>query len=111
MQVTGNIKVIKETNQVSDKFAKREFVITTNDMYPQDILIQMTQDKCSLLDNYKVGQDVTVSINLRGREWTSPQGEVKYFNTIEGWRIEETGATQSQIENGVTPQETSDLPF
>ena len=109
MQVTGNIKVIKETNQVSDKFAKREFVITTNDMYPQDILIQMVQDKCSLLDNYKVGQDVTVSINLRGREWTSPQGEVKYFNTIEGWRIEEGNGSEQPQEQ---PQEQpSDLPF
>ena len=110
MQLTGNIKLIKDTVQATDTFKKREFVITTNDMYPQDIIIQMVQDKVGLLDAYKVGQDVTVSINLRGREWTSPQGEVKYFNTIEGWRIEEAGLTQNQIENGVTPQE-SDLPF
>lgn len=110
MQVTGNIKVIKETVQATDTFKKREFVITTNDMYPQDILIQMVQDKVGLLDAYKVGQDVTVSINLRGREWTSPQGEVKYFNTIEGWRIEEAtdGANQPQ---GQQHEQPSDLPF
>lgn len=108
MTVTGSIKVINDTNQVSEKFAKREFVVTTNDMYPQDILIQMTQDKCSLLDKFKVGQEVTVSINLRGREWTSPDGVVKYFNTIEGWRIEEgsTAPTETKRE-----EVKDDLPF
>ena len=87
MEVKGNIKVINDTQVISEQFSKREFVVTTNDTYPQDILIQLTQDKCSLLDMFKVGQDVEVSINLRGREWTSPKGEVKYFNTIEGWKI------------------------
>ena len=108
MQVTGNIKAIMETNQVSDKFTKREFVLTTNDQYPQDILIQMTQDKCSLLDNYKVGMNVTVSFNLRGREWVSPQGETKYFNTIEGWRLE--GAEPTPMD-GVIEPEGDGLPF
>ena len=107
MNIKGNIKVINATQVVSDKFQKREFVVTTNDTYPQDILIQTTQDKCELLDSYKVGDNVDVSINLRGREWTSPTGEVKYFNTIEGWKIE----------GGLTPMDNipveveSDLPF
>ena len=108
MELKGNIKVINETNQVSDKFSKREFVITTNEMYPQDISIQVTQDKCSLLDMFKVGQDVTVSINIRGREWTSPQGEVKYFNTIEAWRIEKDDNVVAY--QGVEQKE-DDLPF
>lgn len=108
MKVTGNIKVIKDTITVSDKFQKREFVVTTNDMYPQEILIQMTQDKCEVLNGYKVGQNVEVDINLRGREWTSPQGEVKYFNTIEGWRIAE--ATDEPVKV-VDTEVNDDLPF
>jgi hypothetical protein len=63
-------------------------------MYPQDIIFQTTQDKCSLLDQFQANDNVEVSFNLRGREWTSPQGEVKYFNTIEAWRIEKQGQSQ-----------------
>ena len=82
-----------DTVQVSEKFSKREFVVTdASSMYPQDILFQLTQDKCSLIDAANVNDQIEVSFNLRGREWTSPQGEVKYFNTLEAWRIEKVGA-------------------
>jgi hypothetical protein len=87
MNIKGKIKVINPTIVVSDKFSKREFVVETEETYPQPILIQLTQDKCTLLDLFRVGQDVEVSVNLKGREWNSPQGETKYFNTIEAWRI------------------------
>lgn len=69
-------------------FRKREVVITTDEQYPQHILIEFVQDKTNLLDSYREGQAVKVDINLRGREWVSPQGETKYFNTVQGWRIE-----------------------
>lgn len=92
---TGTVKVIQETQRISEKFQKREFVVTdTTSMYPQDIIFQTTQDKCNLLDQFQVNDNVEVSFNLRGREWTSPQGEVKYFNTIEAWRIEKQGQSQ-----------------
>ena len=88
-QLTGKLKKIDPIVKVSDKFSKREFVLTDeSSQYPQDILFQSVQDKCTLLDAYKVGDVVQVSFNLRGREWTSPQNEVKYFNTLEAWRIE-----------------------
>jgi hypothetical protein len=88
-KLTGTIKLINPTQQVTEKFSKRDFVVTeTSSMYPQDILFQATQDKCALLDNFQPNELVEVSFNLRGREWTSPQGEVKYFNTIDAWRIE-----------------------
>lgn len=91
-KLTGTVKVINPTQQISEKFSKRDFVVTdTSSMYPQDILFQAVQDKCALLDNVSVNDQVEVSFNLRGREWTSPQGEVKYFNTIEAWRIEKVG--------------------
>ena len=96
-KLTGTVKVVNPTVQVSEKFSKREFVVTdTTSMYPQDILFQATQDKCSLLDTVQPGEQVEVSFNLRGREWTSPQGEIKYFNTLEAWRIEKAGQGMSQ---------------
>ena len=96
-KLTGTVKVIKDTVQVTEKFAKREFVINdASSMYPQDILFQSVQDKCSMLDGYTEGDNVEVSFNLRGREWTSPQGEVKYFNTLDAWRIEKLGQGMPQ---------------
>lgn len=96
MEIKGTIKAIKATEVVSEKFSKRELVVTTEEQYPQHIAIQFTQDKCDLLNKFSIGQSVEVGINLRGREWTSPQGEVKYFNTIEGWRVSSQTATSEQ---------------
>lgn len=92
MEVSGSIKRISDTQQVSANFRKREIVITTEEQYPQHLSIEFVQDKTDLLDAYHEGEKVTIGINLRGREWTSPQGEVKYFNSIQGWRIEKSGA-------------------
>lgn len=89
MEVTGKIKKIDETKTFGTSgFRKREMVVTTNEQYPQMLMIEFVQDKCDLLNSYQVGQDVKVSINLRGREWINPQGEAVYFNSIQGWRIE-----------------------
>lgn len=89
MEIQGKVKMIGETKEVgSNGFRKREVVITTEEQYPQQILVEFVQDKTDLLDKYKVGQDVKISINLRGRDWVNPQGETKYFNSIVGWRIE-----------------------
>lgn len=87
MQVQGVIKVLNQTQQVSSSFSKREVVITTQEQYPQHILIEFNQDKCDLLNMFQVGQQVVVDVNLRGREWQNPQGETKFFNTIQGWKI------------------------
>jgi hypothetical protein len=105
MQLKGKIKLVGETEQVSDKFKKRELVITTNDnpTYPQHISVQCTNDKCVMLDNLSVGQEVSIEANLRGREWTSPSGQVKYFNTIEVWKLDVIG------ESAKAP--VDDLPF
>jgi hypothetical protein len=89
MEVQGKVKLVGEEQTFgSNGFRKRELVVTTEEQYPQHILVEFVQDKCDLLNNYKVGQDVKVNINLRGREWVNPQGETKYFNSIQGWRIE-----------------------
>ena len=99
MEVIGRIKVINPEQVVSASFKKRELVITTDEQYPQHIITEFNQDKCSILDGYKVGENVKVSINLRGREWVNPQGETKYFNTIQAWRIER----QVDGQNGPQP--------
>ncbi|MVX37249.1 DUF3127 domain-containing protein [Myroides sp. LoEW2-1] len=87
MNIEGTIKLVGNTQDISATFKKREFVITTNEQYPQHILVEFIQDKVSLLDNFRPGDIVKVDINLKGREWISPQGETRYFNTIQGWRI------------------------
>ena len=89
MEITGKIKKIDETKTFgASGFRKREMVVTTNEQYPQMLMVEFVQDKCDLLNNYQVDQDVKVSINLRGREWINPEGVAKYFNAVQGWRIE-----------------------
>ena len=89
MEIQGRIKQIFPSQMIGENgFEKRDLVIVTEENYPQTIIIQFTQQRCDLLNNLKVGQNVKVYINIRGREWTNPQGETKYFNTIEGWKIE-----------------------
>lgn len=89
MEIQGRIKQIFPSQMIGQNgFEKRALVIVTEEQYPQTIIIQFTQQRCDLLDSLQVGQNVKVYINIRGREWTNPQGEIKYFNTIEGWKIE-----------------------
>lgn len=126
MEVQGSIKLIEATKTYGNNgFRKREVVITTEEQYPQHLLIEFIQDKCDLLDSYSAGQQVKISINLRGREWVNPQGETKYFNSIQGWRIESLaqsaagGAPEAPLppmdqfepakENG--EEDFDDLPF
>lgn len=123
MEVIGKVKLIGDVQTFgANGFQKRELVVTTDDQYPQMIMIEFVQDKCDLLNNYAVGQDVKVAINLRGREWINPQGEAKYFNSIQGWRIEKlsqavgSGDTlppvdQFQPAPNVADAEPDDLPF
>lgn len=124
MEITGKITKIKEAQTFgASGFRKRELVITTNEQYPQPLMVEFVQDKCDLLNNYQVGQDVKVSINLRGREWINPQGEAVYFNSIQGWRIEAAQLdSPSAAKPAVSPakfettteiddSEPDDLPF
>lgn len=126
LAIKGLLKVVSEEVQVSEKFRKRDFVIEDNaSQYPQVISFQLVQDRCSLIDSYKVGDEINVNFNLRGREWKSPTGEVKYFNTLEAWKIEliATGKApepqanhQSNVIGGTNGSfqnspESDDLPF
>lgn len=102
--LNGILKVKNDTQQVSEKFKKREFVVTdASGMYPQDILFQLTQERTDQLDPINVNDTINVSFNLRGREWTSPSGEVKYFNSLDVWKIE-------KVTGGVTPTPSDIAP-
>lgn len=125
MDISGKLKLINETKEYgTNGFRKREVVVTTEEQYPQDLLIEFIQDKCDILNSYNVGENVKIDINLRGREWESPQGEIKYFNSIQGWRIEKLGVEDQNDMVPPIPQteestdneefgndEPDDLPF
>jgi len=125
MEISGKIKWIDEVKTYgANGFRKREVVITTEEQYPQHLLIEFVQDRCELLEPYQVGQDVKISINLKGREWVNPQGETKYFNSIQGWRIEAATENSSDemppmppptafepADSNTTDTAEDDLPF
>ena len=96
MEIQGSIKLIGDVQEISPTFKKRELVLTTDEQYPQTISVEFVQDKTDLLNKFEIGQNVKVAINLRGREWENPQTkEIKYFNSIQGWRIELLGNSNS----------------
>ena len=113
MEVTGVVKVIGETETFGGNgFRKRELVIVTAEQYPQTIMVEFVQDKVDLLNNFSQGQNVKIGINLRGREWINPEGVAKYFNSIQGWKIDSEGAETGNTAPPATSNEVpDDLPF
>jgi len=88
MEIQGKIKLVGNIQEITDSFRKRELVIVTQEQYPQTLCIEFVQDKIDLLNGFEQGQDVKIGINLRGREWENPEGLIKYFTSLQGWRIE-----------------------
>lgn len=117
MELQGTIKKIGETQTFASGFQKRELVLLTEEQYPQPIQIDFLSEKIDLLNNVSEGESVKVGINIRGKEWTNPQGEVKYFNSITGWRIEKVSGenTNTQAPQPNTFEKpapiTNDNPF
>ena len=106
-KLKGSIKAIGDTVQVTDKFSKREVVITVEDgKYPQHITLQATGDRVSLLDGCRVGEEVEASFNLRGREWQD-----KHFNSLELWKIEMLALAPAPAPAHVPDNPSDDLPF
>lgn len=98
MNIKGKIHQIFNTQKVNETFKKREFVVEyrENPQYAEFLKFELIQDKCELLDNLKIGQEVDVYFNLRGREWTNPKGEKVYFNSLQAWRIENVEGNGNQ---------------
>jgi hypothetical protein len=106
MNISVKVKLINETKEYgSNGFRKREIVLTTQEQYPQNILVEFIQDRTNLLDAFNVGDLVKIDINLRGREWTNDKGEIKYFNSIQGWRIEKV---EDDFESQLPPLPTKE---
>ena len=88
MKITGTLKVKKDTQVVSEQFSKREFVLTVVDgAFSNDILIQLTKDKVTLINDINIGDMLEVEVNLNGKCWVNPQGEEKYFNSLSAWKV------------------------
>lgn len=121
IEVTGKLHTIFETKQITERFQKREFVVEMDDnpKYPQLVLFQMTGDRCASLDDFKVGDAVRIDFSLRGREWKSPKGEIKYFNSLDVWTIEAASGAARWPDDEPPPrdepmdidQRTDDVPF
>jgi len=94
METTGRIHALFDAQQVTERFRKREFVVelADNPRYPQYVLFQLTGDRCDGLDGFAVGDEVRVEFSLRGREWKSPKGEIRYFNSLDVWTLERVGS-------------------
>lgn len=124
MNIQAKLLKKYEAQQISASFKKREFVVeyAENPLYPQFIKFECIQDRCSLLDEFEAGDEIDISFNLRGREWKAPDGEVKYFNTIEAWRLTKVsggangGGSSAAVAQPVfsaasSGDEADDLPF
>ena len=117
LEIEGRIHEVFEAKQVTERFRKREFVLelADNPRFPQFVLFQLTGDRCENLDGFEKGQEVRVEFSLRGREWKSPRGEIKYFNSLDVWKLEPRGGAQDVPDFGVgdepPPPGDDDLPF
>lgn len=117
LKLKGTIVAIKEKQQVTDTFSKREFVIETEEQYPQMIKFELTQNKCDDILGHSEGDEVEVSFNVRGRKWTNKEGEDVYFISLNAWRIDSisqgTSSAPLQQDAATPPQDSfaDDLPF
>ncbi len=120
-ETTGKIHVLHDAKQITERFRKREFVLelADNPRYPQHVIFQLTGDRCEQLDGYNVGDDVKVEFSLRGREWRGRDGEVRYFNSLDVWKLERLGASggwddappPSEGDMPSDPMNYDDIPF
>jgi|TARA_R110000744_G_scaffold244247_1_gene361143 hypothetical protein len=107
MEITGKIKIINEAEKKSDKFTLRSVIITTDEKYPQELGIDFFNEKVNELDKFKIGDNVSISVNLRGNEYKG-----KYYTTINGWKCAELLGNQvTNKQQNPAREETADLPF
>ena len=106
LTIDGTVKAIFDTQTFDSGFAKREFVITTQEQYPQDVKFEVVKDKCSLLDGYKVGQPLTVHFNVRGNEYNG-----KYYVNLQAWKIEAEQAAPVALAPVADSAGSDEMPF
>jgi hypothetical protein len=117
IEASGRIHKLFETKQVTERFRKREFVVelADNPRFPQFVLFQMTGDRCEGLDGFSEGDEVKLDFSLRGREWKSPKGEIRYFNSLDVWTVERADGssrgTGGAFDDVPPPSDQDDIPF
>ena len=116
--INAKLIQINPTQQVTDTFKKRTFWVEyfeDNPQYTETLEFQLIQDKCEIIDSYKVGEQIEVSYNLKGRTWTNKENQTKVFNTLQAWRVakvaqkQSANNAQSNIQEAQTGSEI--LPF
>ena len=116
-ETSGKLYAVSETKQVTERFRKREFVVelADNPRFPQFVQFELTGDRCDHLDGFEVGEQVRVEFSLRGREWKSPRGETKYFNSLDVWTLERMkdsdGGRRDLSDDEPPPPSDEDVPF
>jgi len=115
MNIKGKLVEIFDTVQITETFKKREFIIqdNKNPEYPEFIKVELIQDKVELLNSLNVGDEINVLINIKGRKWEDKEGNIKYFNSIQGWKIESEGSNMNQEneQENINQDSDDDLPF
>ncbi|WP_185882454.1 DUF3127 domain-containing protein [Blattabacterium cuenoti] len=116
MEIIGIVKKLFEIQKFGNGFRKRELVITTEEPYPQNILIEFIQSKIDLLESIKLKDKIKVFINIKGREWKNSEGMIKYFNSIQGWKIENINSStivnsKKMLSPSLSSDDFDDLPF
>lgn len=110
-KVEGRLHKVFSTQEVSASFKKREFVVETEEQYPQMIKFELTQNKCDDINGYNVGEKIVVNFNVRGREWNNPKtNEMNYFNTLQAWRLEKAGTNSGGNTTTTTAKSGGDFP-
>jgi hypothetical protein len=105
-EISGKLHVLFDAEQKTERFRKRDFVLEVEDSrYPQFVLFQLTGDRCEALDAFSKGDPVRLEFSLRGREWTSPSGDIRYFNSLDVWQIEKNAGAPSREEEPPPPEE------
>jgi len=111
MKISAKLYEIYPVKMIKESFRKREFIALYADKpeFPQYIKFELLQDNCEYLDEFKAGDDVEISFDLRGREWVNPKGEKVYFNSLLAWKIEKAGEVASV--DSPMPEGDDDFPF
>ena len=114
MKISGKLIKTNDIQKISEKFQKRSFVIEyfENPKYPEYINFELIQDKCTLIELFREGEIITVNFNIKGRKWINPEGEIKYFNSLQCWRIEKNESINEDEKSKIIENKTNDdIPF
>lgn len=120
MTIEGTITEKFDTQSIKETFKKREFVLeyAENPQYPEFLKFELIQSNCEQIDDIEAGDEVVVNFNLKGRKWTDPKGETKYFNSLQAWRVDKKSSSSADSPPPPTEEwakedfsQDDDLPF